>query len=195
MSFIVLDGPDGSGKSTQIKLLAEHLETRGENVLCIREPGQTPLGEDLRHILLHATYDISSLSEVFLFNAARSQMMEEIVKPAIDEGKWILCDRFYPSTLVYQSFAGGQNLAVVRSICEHAVAHNKPDHIIVLDVPVETTQLRLGDDRDRIESKGEDYLKNVRDGFLELATTENWPVISASESIVNVHSKILNHLF
>jgi dTMP kinase len=193
-SFIVFEGPDGAGKSTQAKLLKENLESRGREVLLVREPGGSALGEKIREILLQENCPLTPLTEVFLFNAARSQLIAEVIRPALEKGQVVICDRYYPSTLVYQAFAGGLDLEKVSRLCDMALEDTRPDRILVLDLPLESSLKRLSGRKDRFESRGEVYLEKVRRGFLTLAAERAWPVFDASRSVALLHGDILSHL-
>lgn len=172
-----MEGPDGSGKSTQVRLLKHVWESQGRTVTALREPGGTALGDALRQILLSSELTISSMAEAFLFNAARRQLVEEQIAPALSRGDIVICDRFWPSTLVYQCLAGGQLESDVRPLCMLATAGIRPDAVAVMDVPLETTLARLGGRADRIEGRGPEFLARVRQGFLDLAERERWPII------------------
>ena len=173
--FITLDGGDGCGKSTQIRLLTEKLQSQGHDVVCCRDPGSTPLGDAVRNILLNRQeLHIADMTEVFLFMAARSQLVREVIRPALKAGKIVLSDRFLLSTFVYQCYAGGVPEEVLRAVCTAAVGETLPDLGIVLDVPYEIAVQRVGDRAtpDRMECKGEDYHRRVREGFLKYAAAE-----------------------
>ena len=173
--FITLDGSDGCGKSTQIRLLAEKLQSQGYNVICCRDPGSTPLGEAVRGILLdRQELHIADMTEVFLFSAARSQLVREVIRPALAAGKIVLSDRFLIATFVYQCYAGGVPAEVLEAINAAAVGKTLPDFGIVLDIPYEVAVQRIGNRTrlDRMECKGEEYHRRVRDGFLNYAARE-----------------------
>ncbi len=165
--FIVIDGPDGAGKTTQAKMLAEALAGRGIAVKNLREPGGTKLGEAVRGLLLeHGSIAIDPLAETFLFQAARAQLIREVVRPALEKGEWIVCDRFTLSTLVYQGCAGGIPKKAVNAVMRAAADGVAPDAYFVLWVPPEISVSRRADRKaDRMESKGDAYYKKVFDGF------------------------------
>lgn len=166
--FITIDGGDGCGKSTQIKRLESFLTGQGRTVLVCRDPGSTPLGEAVRGILLDRTeLAISPASEMFLFMAARAQMVAEIVRPALFEGKIVIADRFLLSTLVYQGFAGGLEPRDILAAGRVAVGETLPDLTILLDIDPETAFGRLNRPLDRMERKGLNYHHAVRAGFLK----------------------------
>ena len=182
--FITLDGGDGCGKSTQIRLLAEKLQSHGCNVICCRDPGSTPLGEAVRGILLdRQELHIADMTEVFLFSAARSQLVREVIRPALAAGKIVLSDRFLIATFVYQCYAGGVPAEVLEAISAAAVGETLPDLGIVLDIPYEVAVQRM-DNRalpDRMERKGEEYHRRVRDGFLKhAAESDRYVVLDAT---------------
>jgi len=185
--FITLDGGDGCGKSTQIQLLAEKLRTQGHEVVCCRDPGSTPLGDAVRALLLNRQeLHIADVTEVFLFMAARSQLVREIIRPALETGKIVLSDRFLISTFVYQCYAGGVPANVLESIGTAAVGDTLPDLGIVLDLPYEMAVRRMGQRSapDRMEQKGEEYHRRVREGFLKYAAAESnrYAVVDATPS-------------
>ena len=173
--FITLDGGDGCGKSTQIQLLAEKLQSQGNKVVCCRDPGSTPLGDAIRNILLNRQeLHIADVTEMFLFSAARAQLVQEVIRPALKTGTTVLSDRFLISTFVYQCYAGGAKTEVLESICTAAVGDTLPDLGIVLDIPYEIAVQRIGYRAapDRMERKGEEYHRRVREGFLYYAAAE-----------------------
>ena len=184
--FITLDGGDGCGKSTQIRLLAEKLQSQGHEVVCCRDPGSTPLGDAVRNILLNRhELHIADITEVLLFTAARSQLVCEVIRPALEAGKTVLSDRFLISTFVYQCYAGGVPRAALEAISAEAIGETLPDLGIVLDIPYEVAVQRMGNRAapDRMERKGEEYHRRVREGFLEYAAeSKRYIVIDATPS-------------
>jgi len=185
--FITLDGGDGCGKSTQIRYLAEKLQTHGHDVICCRDPGSTPLGDAVRSILLNRQeLHIADITEVFLFMAARSQLVREVIRPALETGKIVISDRFLISTFVYQSYAGGVPAEVLESISAAAVGESLPDLGIVLDIPYDIAAQRVGDRAvpDRMERKGKEYHQRVRKGFLQYAAADpdRYVVVDATPS-------------
>ena len=168
--FIVLDGPDGVGKTTHAKMLCAELEKRGLVVKALREPGGTALGESIRALLLDQTkIYIDPLAEAFLFQAARAQLIREVIRPALERGEWIVCDRFTLSTLVYQGYAGGIKKKTIKMLSDAAANGLKPDAYLVLFVPAEISAerraLRQAGRAVRMESKGDEYLDRVFKGF------------------------------
>jgi len=175
--FITIDGPDGSGKTTQAAALARHLATLGHDVHVTREPGGTWLGERLREILLAGTDSVAPtdpLTDALLFNAARRQLVVEVVRPALAAGRTIVCARFADSTLAYQGYGAGVPLETLRALEIAATDGLKPDLTILLDVSVEEGLARKAPgDVTRFEAEFDlAFHRRVRDGFLALATVE-----------------------
>lgn len=176
-AYLVLEGPDGCGKSLQAELLAAWLSAEGREVLHLREPGSTPFGEALRSLLLdRSTGNLRPLSEAALFTAARAEMVRRQVEPALAEGRVVVVERCYLSTLVYQGLApreDGVPLDFLRRATELAHGVTFPDRIFVLDVDYETgTRRRRGGRCDRIEAREAAFHRRVREGFLQLARVE-----------------------
>jgi dTMP kinase len=168
--FIVLEGPDGSGKSTQARLLVEALRDRGLPVDHLRDPGGTAAGDGIRALLLGGI-PLDRTTETFLFLASRAQLVAERIRPALGAGRVIVCERYYPSTLVYQGLAcgiGGEDLDRLRAVVEASAGGVLPDLLLVLDVDPGTGLRRIGEEGrplDRIERKGSDYQRRVREGY------------------------------
>ena len=189
--FLTLDGGDGGGKSTQWKRLGDWLSAQGRRVVRCRDPGSTDLGNALREILLHGRkLNILDRTEMLLFMAARAQMVEEVIRPALADGADVLSDRFLLSNIVYQSYAGSVPLQELETVGEIAVGGLYPDLSIVLDVPYEIAMQRLGQRAvpDRMERKGEEYHQRVRQGFLTHAATDpsRYVVVDATGSTDDV---------
>ena len=166
--FLVLDGPDGGGKTTQAARLADWLRERGFDVVTCRDPGGTALGDRLRSILLDRdTIAVSMRSEMLLFMASRAQLVEEVIRPALEAGRVVVCDRFMLANIVYQGHAGG--LGVRRVAPDRPgwpPASLFPDLTLILDVPPECARARVGPARDRMEDRPAEYHGRVREGFL-----------------------------
>jgi dTMP kinase len=172
MVFIVVEGIEGSGKSTLVAGIAERLTAEGHSLVVTREPGGTPLGDAVREIFLNRAIEISPVTESFLVNAARAQHVTDLIRPGLDSGRIVLCDRFIDSTLAYQGFGRGSDLDALRAMCATASDGVEPDLVLLIDVPVAVARDRLRDRKsaaDRIESEGNDFHERVRRGFLELA--------------------------
>lgn len=197
--FVVLEGGEGAGKSTQAALLAAWLTQAGIRHRVAREPGGTPVGEAIRSVVLGRTdLEMPAESELFLILAARAAFVRDVVRPAIEAGELVLADRFALSTLAYQGYARGLDLDEVRHAVALATGGLQPDLYIVLDVPVAEGAARQkhgGKDPDRIEREGETFLRRVRDGYLDLAEREaNVRVISGEGAPEEVHVRIRNLL-
>lgn len=191
--FITFEGGDGCGKTTQIKLLDEYLRNKGYKTLLTREPGSKGLGVKLREILLNYDGDVSPTCESFLFLADRAQHVDCIIKPALKEGVIVLCDRHTDSTVAYQGYGRGLDLEQIHNLNKIATSGLKPDLTIVLDVDVETSQKRVGSEKDRMESAGIEFFERVRQGFLEIAKQEpqRVKVVDSTQSIEEIHKQIL----
>ena len=166
--FISFEGTDGCGKSTQIKLLAEYLKSKGREVVISREPGGSPVGEKIREILLNAdNVEISSMCELFLFEAARAQHMDQIVMPALNEGKIVILDRFIDSSIAYQAFGRQLGVECVETFNHYAIGGRYPDVTLMLELSPETAFVRKGgnDVKDRMEMTGNEFFKRVGEGL------------------------------
>jgi len=179
--FITFEGTEGGGKSTQIQLLAERLRNLGRTVRQLREPGGTPIGEEIRHTLKHspANHSMTAEAELLLMNASRAQLVREIIRPALLAGEIILCDRFYDSTTAYQGYGRGLDLQIVRQIIEFAVGETRPDLTLLLVVPVQVSESRRKSRetagaivRDRMEEADRDFFERVERGYEALAVSE-----------------------
>lgn len=170
--FVVVEGVEGSGKSTLVESLAAQLRSEGNDCIATREPGGTILGNAVRNLFLDRTSAIAPLAEAFLVNAARAQHVEEVIRPALAAGRLVICDRFIDSTLAYQGFGRGIDLDVLRRLCDAATGGLEPSLVLVLDVPIAVARKRLGaraQATDRIEIEGDDFHERVRAGFLAVA--------------------------
>lgn len=166
--FIVFEGVDGAGKTTQLTQLVRWLEQRDISVVTCKDPGSTALGEQLRSILLgSADTPISMRTEMMMFTTARTQLVDEIVRPALTAGKTVVLDRYIYSTIVYQGHAGNLPTEDIRQINHIATEGLMPDLMFVIDLPVEVSMQRLGESLDRMESRGAEYFEKVRAGFIE----------------------------
>ena len=179
--FITFEGSEGCGKSTQVKLLAERLTALGHRVRTLREPGGTPIGEEIRHTLKHSLNNaaMTAEAELLLMNASRAQIVREVIRPALAAGEIILCDRFYDSTTAYQGYGRQLDLEKVKAVIEFAVGETKPDLTLFLHVPAEVSAERLRSRqtnlpfvRDRIEEADQKFFERVAHGFGVIAATE-----------------------
>jgi dTMP kinase len=195
--FITFEGIDGCGKSTQIKLLAEYLDKKGIENIIIREPGGTDFSEKIRDILLYSKDDINTISEMLLFETARADLTEKIIKPALDEGVYVLSDRFYDSTTAYQGYGRGLPIKELLTIHRLATFGITPDITIYLDLPLSESKKRIGrKSLDRMEKAGDAFFKRVINGFRDIAKNEPQRVkmIDAKGGIAETHQKILELL-
>ena len=191
--FIVLDGPDGCGKTTQTKLLADWLKEQGADVVTFREPGGTAIGEKVRQILLNPEHiAMGTETEVMLYMAARVQLWQEKIAPALKENKCVILDRWLSSTCAYQGYAGGFAMEKVIKIATDSLERPWPDLTIILDVDLEIASHRSNRELDRMEAKGDGYHERVRDGFLKLAgQRKNFAVVDGTGDIETVHKKVI----
>lgn len=176
--FVALDGPDGGGKTTQAGHLAHWLTLRGFDVVTCRDPGGTALGDRLRSLLLdrHDT-PISMRSEMLLYMASRAELVEEVIRPALEAGKVVVSDRYLLANVVYQGHAGGLPVDELWSVGAAATGGILPDLTILIDVPPEVARARVGEARDRIEDRPDDFRDAVRRGFLRASETYPAPLI------------------
>lgn len=171
--FITFEGSEGCGKSTQSKLLCSYLRSKGQRVLFLREPGATPVSEKIRDVLLDKKNDsMSSGCEMLMYMAARAQIVEESIKPALKAGMIVVCDRFLDSTIAYQGYGLGMDIALIKKIGAFATQGVKPDLTILLDVPLKKGLKHRDGRKDRIELRSLKYHARVRRGYFELAKAE-----------------------
>ncbi len=174
--LITFEGIDGAGKTTQMLLLSQRLETEGIPVQILREPGGTRIGEVIRDVLLDKTYaEMCMETELLLFEAARAQLVREVIQPDLAAGQWVICDRFYDSTIAYQGYGRALDQTAIRCIHRLAVGSCKPDLTILLDLPVACALARLskrGHKQDRFDDESIAFMQRTRDGYLSLAKSE-----------------------
>ena len=184
-ALVVVEGIEGAGKSTVAEAIAKFAEGRGYEALTMRDPGGTELGEHIREILLRGEESRSPLTETLLFMAARRQLVDERIVPALEAGKCVVLDRYLLSTMAYQGMAGGVGIETVLTIGKIAVGSATPAMTILLDLPVEEGFRRIKSSRsyvDKIEGRGLDYHKAVRDGFLLARRHYPWPLVTVDAS-------------
>jgi dTMP kinase len=170
--FITLEGPDGSGKSTQLAYLRELLESMGLDVVCTREPGGTHIGEKIRDIILDAKHmEMAPITEAMLYASSRAQHVAEVIRPALFAGRVVLCDRYVDSSIAYQGYGRGLG-EVVTDINALAVGDAAPDLTILIDIPPADCFERIGHGGDRIESEALAYHQSVYDGYLRIASAD-----------------------
>jgi dTMP kinase len=190
--FIVLDGPEGSGKSTQLHLLRGALTEAGLDVLAVRDPGSTRIGEQVRAILLDPSHqEMSMRCEMLLYMSARAQMMTEVIQPALDARKVVLSDRFVSSTLAYQLGGDGISAEEIRRVADTAIRGRWPDLTIVLDMPADKSMARVQRAKDRIEQRPMEYHEQVRRNYLAQAEADpTYRVIAADREAAVVHADV-----
>jgi len=192
--FLSFDGIDGVGKSTQIELFCQWLRARGHEVVACRDPGSTAVGEGVRQILLHADEQtpIGRRSEMLLYMAARAQLVDEVIRPALAAGRVVVSDRFLLANLVYQGYAGGLDVEAIRQVGAVATAGVRPDCTFLLDMPPQAADLRMTRGLDRMERQGDDYRQRLRDGFLAEAARDggNIVVVDADRPVDAVQAEV-----
>jgi dTMP kinase len=182
-AFITFEGTEGSGKTTQISLLAWRLRSMGYKVRTMREPGGTPIGEEIRHTLKHspANHAMTPEAELLLMNASRAQLVREVIRPALATGEIVLCDRFYDSTTAYQGYGRQLDLRLVKSIIDVAVGDTRPEITLLFIVPHEVSEARrvarqptlpLSIKRDRMEEADQSFFERVAQGYQAIAAAE-----------------------
>jgi len=192
-SFITFEGIEGSGKSTQASLLRGFLEEQGLQVLVTREPGGSPIGEQIRGILLDpGNHGMVPLAELLLYEASRCQHVEAVIRPALEDGKTVICDRFFDASTAYQGYARGLEIKMVGDLNLIATGGRKPDLTIVLDLPVDVGLRRLGRNLDRIEREAVAFHERVRRGYLRIAEDEpeRVKVVNATGTIDDTFSDV-----
>jgi dTMP kinase len=202
--FITLEGADGCGKSTQARLLMEYFKNLGYPVLLTREPGGTPLAEEIRRVILTPSSEpLTPIAEILLYAASRAQHVSQLIKPALAEGKIVISERFIDSSLAYQGYALGWDLKLIGEINQIAAAGLEPDLTFLLDVNTERSISRLNNrldanktQEDRIESRGFAFQEKVRQGYLRLARQNPRIIVidAASKGIKEIHSELVAYL-
>lgn len=198
--FVTFEGPDGSGKTTQIRLLRAFLEEKGYPIHETREPGGTSIGDQIRQVL-HATTntEMRSTTEILLYSASRAQLVEEVIRPALARGQIVLCDRYAESTLAYQGYGRRLDADVLRVITVFATGGLRPDLIVYLDIPVEEglrRKRRAHETEDaewnRLDQESADFHRRVRQGYLRLAKEEptRWLIVDARQPVEAIQQTI-----
>jgi dTMP kinase len=196
--FITFEGPDGSGKTTQIRLLASALEALGYSVLITREPGGTLIGNAIRSILLSPEFsEMAPRTEALLYISARAQIVHEVIRPTIAKGTIVLCDRFGDSTLAYQGYGHGQDVDELRAIINFATGGLRPELTLYLDVDV-TTGLQRKQPAlwDRVEAYDITFHENVRKGYRALIADDpgRWAIVDGEQAIEDIHAQVMAHV-
>ena len=180
--FVVLEGGEGTGKSTQARLLVERLEALGRVATATHEPGGTTLGAEIRRLLLHADHPIEPRAELLMILADRAQHVADVVRPALAAGRVVVCDRYTPSSLTYQGVGRGLGVEHVERACELATGGLEPDLVVVLDLPDELADARVAGDPDRMERAGIEFHRSVRDAYRKLAPLYGWVLVDATDT-------------
>jgi dTMP kinase len=191
--FFCIDGGDGAGKSTQLELLCQWLGGQGHQVVACRDPGSTPLGEAIRRILLDRhDLEIHRRSEMLLYMAARAQLAEQVIRPALEQSKTVVSDRYLLANVVYQGYAGGLDVDTLWEVGRVATGGLMPDLTVVLDLPAEAARARIDRQLDRMEQQGAAFHGRVRQGFLTEAARrpKEIVVIDAARPIDEVQAAI-----
>jgi dTMP kinase len=194
--LITFEGPDGSGKTTQIELLKKYLNEKGYEVVMTREPGGTAISEKIRNIILdNKNSEMCSMCEALLYAASRAQLVHEVIKPSLNEGKMVITDRFVESSLVYQGIGRKLGVERIRNINEAAVDGLKADFIFMLSISYEEGLRRKERQRDldRLENSGDDFHKRVFEGYAEISRNSDRIItIDANRDVENIHKDIVN---
>ncbi len=193
--FITLEGPEGSGKSTQLRQLTKRLLALGYPVVSTREPGGTPIGDQIRQVLMSLeNKELHPRTEILLFLAARAQLVEQVIKPALRDGKIVLCDRYGDSTIAYQGYGHGLDLDQLRQMLNFATDHLKPDLTILMDLDVKTglRRKKVEDEWNRLDAYEVAFHERVREGYHELARAEpeRWRIVDAAQGIDTVQEEL-----
>jgi dTMP kinase len=199
--FITFEGTEGGGKTTQIQLLAERIRQMGRSIKVLREPGGTPIGEEIRHTLKHSAQNraMTPEAELLLVNASRAQLVREIISPALTAGEIVLCDRFFDSTVAYQGYGRQLDLAFIRQLVRFAVGEIRPQLTLLLSVPLAISEVRrqlrrpggVGE-RDRFEEADRDFFTRVEEGYQAIAAAEpdRVRIIDGTQPMDTVHEAV-----
>ena len=196
--FITFEGPDGSGKSTQLRMLASALREEGVDVVTTREPGGTEIGDQIRAVIMNMKNKaMDPRTELLLFNASRAQLVEELIRPSLAAGKVILCDRYADSTMAYQGYGHGLDKDELRRLLNFATGGLKPDLTLLFDISAEAGLKRRQanhDEWNRMDDYALQFHERVRGGFLELAAAdpERWVVLDADRDPGVIHAEVLD---
>ena len=194
--FITLEGPEGSGKSTQLRLLTTFLREHGFNVVATREPGGTPIGDEIRGILHHVDNTaMSPITEVLLYAASRAQLVSEIIRPALVAGKLVICDRYIDSTFAYQGYGRGLDQDMLKALTSIATDDLRPDLTLLLDVEVSTglaRRLSEGEEMNRLDLEETAFHERVRRGYHRLAQSQpdRWEIVDAGREVDAIQADV-----
>ncbi|HJC51725.1 MAG TPA: dTMP kinase [Candidatus Anaerostipes avistercoris] len=193
--FITMEGPDGSGKSTQIELLRDYLSGKGYDIIICREPGGTKISEAIRQVILNKDFtEMGNMTEMLLYAAARAQLVEEVIRPALENDKIVICDRFVESSAVYQGIARGMGIELVYEINQYAIGDTMPDLTIMIDIDAGTgiSRKKKQAELDRMERETMEFHQRVVEGYRKIAVQypERILKIDGSGSIEDIHGQI-----
>ena len=194
--FITLEGPEGSGKTSLLPPLAEILRQKGFDVISTREPGGTPIGDEIRKIIMDLkNTDMQPITEVLLFQASRAQHVYQLIRPALAEGKIVLCDRYADSTMAYQGYGEQNDIDALARVINYATGGLKPDLTVLMDVDIEVGLSRRSSDGDtwnRLDAKEKAYHRRVRKGYLKMVADEpdRWEIVDASKPLAEVQAAL-----
>jgi dTMP kinase len=202
--LITFEGTEATGKGVQVQRLIPWLQERGHTVCSLREPGGTPTGEELRHVLKHQPHcmGMDPVTELLIMNASRAELVRKIIRPSLEHGEIVLCDRFYDSTCAYQGYGRGLDLSLVRQVVDAAVGETKPDLTFLLRIPVEVSEERrrrrnaaLPFKFDRFEAAEREFFLRVQEGYDEIAAREpeRFRVIDGTQTLEEVQAQIRHH--
>tara|TARA_B100000315_G_scaffold260061_2_gene319032 strand:- start:253 stop:870 length:618 start_codon:yes stop_codon:yes gene_type:complete len=196
--FITFEGIDGCGKSTQAKMLNDRLESSGKTIFLLREPGGTPISEQIRDVLLNPENDeILSITEATLLAASRSQLTREVILPELEKGHIIICDRYFDSSIAYQGYGRGLSIQWLTDLNSEATKGANPDVTIFVDIPIEVSRERIkSKSKDRMEKEGFEFLEKVRSGYLEIAgeKQDKFITMDGTMTVEEIHSRIWDNI-
>ncbi|MBN1230471.1 MAG: dTMP kinase [Anaerolineales bacterium] len=198
--FITFEGPDGSGKTTQIPMIESYLRSKGVDLLVTREPGGTVIGNQVRNVLFDLSHKdiMHPRTEILLFQSSRAQLVEEVIKPALNQGRTVLCDRYADSTLAYQGYGHRINMQQLKAIVNFATGGLVPDLTIYFDIPAEIGLRRRAEDGDwnRLDAYAIEFHNRVRNGYHELMqnSPQSWEMVDASLPINQVNEEVIRLL-
>ncbi|MCY1692698.1 dTMP kinase [Exiguobacterium sp. SL14] len=195
-TFITVEGPDGAGKTTQLQLLSDVLKEKGYNVMTTREPGGTRVGNEIRSLILNPVFEeMTEMTEILLYAASRAQHVEELIRPALEAGTIVLCDRFVDASLAYQGYGLGHPIDLVRQINASATGGLAPDRTYLFDLTVSDSKKRMMDRGalDRIEQRDDAFRARVYEGFQQIVATdsERVQIVQANRSIEAIHLELV----
>lgn len=193
--FITFEGIDGCGKTTQARRLYNSLKRRGYSVMFLREPGGTPVSERIRRVLLNGAHEITPLTELFLYEAARAQLAKAVIIPELRKGTIIVCDRYYDSTTAYQGYGRGLDRLLIKTLNELASLKTPPDLTFIFDVDYETSMTRRKKKADRLERESRAFFNRIRRGFRKIADEKRVVMIDGRDNIAALAATVREHVY